>query len=190
MKIDPKDYKYTIPAKEITPADVYPAEALERDIRVPRGQRLKFRLPVTGDAFLENTRMSLMLCCDGMEVLEPRFVFEPISEWETQPDLVFRVSGPKRRIQYGEWFIRVDGKPAHNNGCGTSSEYYPLELTKRDRKDDEAQARSDTQRLDWWFGTHEEFDVGEYLRGVREKWTPAKWREWIDSQMDAAGGDA
>lgn len=50
-----------------------------------------------------------------------------------------------------------------------------------------AELEKDAARLDWWFS----FDkakqaafVNQYLIGMREQWSPAKWRDAIDAAME------
>jgi len=45
---------------------------------------------------------------------------------------------------------------------------------------------TDTERLDWWFSTIDKRAwINRYLQGVREGWSPARWRIEIDAAMEA-----
>lgn len=50
----------------------------------------------------------------------------------------------------------------------------------------------DAARFDWYFGPNvlkpADF-MSEYLRGVREQWTPDQWRAAIDAAMKGASGE-
>lgn len=51
----------------------------------------------------------------------------------------------------------------------------------------------DAARFDWYFGPNvlkpADF-MSEYLRGVREQWTPAQWRAAIDAAMKGASDES
>jgi hypothetical protein len=49
-------------------------------------------------------------------------------------------------------------------------------------------AGQDTKRLDWYLGASASPpSIEDWIRGMKEGWTPTQWRAWIDECLNAEG---
>ena len=49
-------------------------------------------------------------------------------------------------------------------------------------------AGQDTKRLDWYLGASASPpSIEDWIRGMKEGWTPTQWRAWIDQHLNAEG---
>ena len=49
-------------------------------------------------------------------------------------------------------------------------------------------AGQDTKRLDWYLGASASPpSIEDWIRGMKEGWTPTQWRAWSDQHLNAEG---